>query len=70
MRTDGKGFRQDQDWARRQHEYTGIGRVPDHQILLQDGFRHGGDSQGGSRICGAAQVLYFPVERRKGTSVV
>lgn len=48
LRTDGQGFREDENRYGRLDEHSGIGRVQDYKVLLQDGFRYEGDKSGGS----------------------
>ena len=38
MRSDGTRLRKDENRCRRFDEHPGIGRVQDHEVLLQDGF--------------------------------
>ena len=38
MRSDGTRLREDENRCRRFDEHPGIGRVQDHEVLLQDGF--------------------------------
>ena len=46
---------------------AGSGGVQDLEVLLQDGFRHEGNQEGGSGVCTAAEVLHVQVERGTGT---
>ena len=43
---------------RRFDERTGIGGVQDLEVLLQNGFRHEGNQEGGSCVCTTAEVLH------------
>lgn len=67
MRPDGKGLRKNQNWHRRIDEHSRIRRVQDYEILLQDGLRHEGNQERGSRVCAATEVLHLPVEGGTGT---
>ncbi len=51
-------------------EHSGIGRVQDYKVLLQDGFRYEGDKSGGSGLCTSTEVLHFQVEGGTGTHLV
>ena len=70
LRTDGQGFREDENRYRRLDEHSGIGRVQDYKVLLQDGFRYEGDKSGGSGLCTATEVLHLQVEGGTGTHLV
>ena len=67
LRTDGEGLRKDPNRRRRLDEHTGIGRVQDHEILLQDGLRHEGNQERGSGVYAAAEVLHLPIKGGAGT---
>ena len=70
LRPDGEGLHQDQDRCRRLDEHTGSGGVQDHEVLLQDRFRHERNKERGSRVCAPAEVLHLSVEGGTGAHPV
>ena len=67
MRSDGTGLHPNKNRYRRFDERTGIGGVQDLEVLLQNGFRHEGNQEGGSCVCTTAEVLHVQVEGGTGT---
>ena len=67
MRTDSTRFHQDENRYGRLDERAGSGRVQNLEVLLQDGFRHEGNQEGGSGVCTVTKVLHVQVEGGTGT---
>ena len=66
MRPDGKGLCCNEDRQGRRDGHPEERGVPDLQVLLQDGLRHGQDQGGGEELHRAAQVLHLQVKGGQG----
>ena len=67
LRPDGTGLHPNKNRHRRLDERAGSGGVQDLEVLLQDGFRHEGNQEGGSGVCTVTKVLHVQVEGGTGT---
>ncbi len=64
---DGSGLHPNKNRYRRLNERTGSGGVQDLEVLLQNGFRHEGNQEGGSGVCTVTEVPHVQVEGGTGT---